>query len=127
MAGYGKRKSFDASQDLILKAWKNEEIGIVAGIYSYKNGPPKFQIGPRLQWKKNAEGELYPITLRIGRLHKEDLVWINDIMPEVLEAFDELKEVLFVEGTFKNGVGIGNDINDLTPIVGVAEETGNNQ
>ena len=121
MTGLKVGKKFDAEQDRILKAWKDDTIGIIAGIYSYKGGAPKFQIGPRLQWKKNAEGDLYPVTLRIGRLHKEDLVWIRSIIDEVIETFDDLREVRYVEGEYK-GIPVGTNSDDLSVRYNLAKQ-----
>ena len=122
MPGLKVARKFDASQDMMLKMWKDETIGILAGIYSYKGGPPKFQIGPRLSWRKNAQGDLFPTTLRVGRLHKDDCVWLRAILDEVIETFDDLRETRFVEGEYK-GTPVGDDSNDLTARYNLAAET----
>lgn len=111
MSLYKMREKFNPEKDVILKAWKEEEIGILAGLYSYNGGPPKFQIGPRMSWRKNKAGELYPVTLRMGRMHKEDLIWLKSIIDEVIEAFNELHDVRFVTGEYS-----GPDVNDLTKL-----------
>lgn len=121
MSNYKIRYKFNPEKDVILKAWKEEDIGILAGVYSYNGGAPKFQIGPRMQWKKNAKGELYPVTLRIGRLHKEDLLWLKSILDDVIATFDELKDVRFVEGEYNMGVTRAGDENDLTSLYEMAK------
>lgn len=115
------RHRFNPEKDVILKAWKDEDIGLLAGIYSYNGGAPKFQVGPRMSWRKNAQGELYPVTLRMGRMHKEDLLWLRTIIDDVLATFDELKDVRFVEGEYSMGVTRDSNENDLSSLYELAK------
>ena len=66
-------------------------------------------------------------TLRAGRWTKEDLVWLKSIIDEVIDTFDELREVQFVEGEFKGGIARNDDINDLSDLYGLATPKGSDE
>jgi len=108
--------SYSPEKDLALKVWKNDEIGLMAAIYSYNNGQPKFQIGPRIVWKKTVSGELKSSRHKTGRLEKQDIMWLREIIDEVIDAFNDIRDVMFVEGEYKDGIQYGENRSDLTAL-----------
>ena len=77
---------YDASKDVVLKQWENQETGLVVTINQYDLGEPKLQIGPRSFAKKDGS----KVQRKAGRLTLEDVLWLYDIIDEVKEALSQV-------------------------------------
>ncbi|MBI2884773.1 MAG: hypothetical protein HYY15_01200 [Candidatus Omnitrophica bacterium] len=76
--------AYDASvdQELFSKAWENDAMKLVVGIYSYKGGAKKVQI------RREPKGEEGRASFaKLGRLTKEEL---QGILPLLQEALGQL-------------------------------------
>jgi|WetSurMetagenome_2_1015567.scaffolds.fasta_scaffold181070_2 hypothetical protein len=110
------------AKDMALKIWKNDDIGLIAAIYSYNKGTAKFQVGPRIHFIKDSSGNMKSITNKAGRLTKEECQWLKEIWNEVIDAFNEIEEVMFVAGEYTGGVPTSDSKADLTELFKAAEE-----
>ncbi len=73
--------AYDASldQEVFAKAWENDAVRLVVGVYSYNGGPRKVQI--RREPKEEAGR---PSFAKLGRLTKEELQGILPLLQEAL-------------------------------------------
>ena len=78
--------AFDPSKDKVLKKWQCEETGLVVSINQYAEGEAKVQIGPRVFQRKDGKES----QRKAGRLSIEDLLWLYDIIDEVIEELSSL-------------------------------------
>ena len=78
---------YDPEMDKMLKNWKCDETGLMVSINQYGNGEPKVQIGPRILLKKDGS-ERAPA--KAGRLTREDLMWLYDIIDELKDEMSRL-------------------------------------
>jgi hypothetical protein len=80
---------FDKSLDVTLKEWtfRDESTGksLKASINRYKDGPLKFQLGPRTYITKSGDER----ATKVGRISKEEFQWLLDISDEVLDVFSD--------------------------------------
>ena len=75
---------YDASKDVTLENWENDETGLNISICQYGEGEVKVQIGPRSYTKKDGTKR----TTKAGRLTIDDVLWLTEIIDEVKEKMD---------------------------------------
>lgn len=79
--------AYDPSKDMLIRQWRCDATGLYVGLYQYKNGEPKIQIGPRVL--KTAKGE-DRAALSVKRLNYEDLCWLSEVIEELRIDLGEL-------------------------------------
>ncbi len=77
---------YDASKDVILENWENDETGLNLSICQYGEGEIKLQVGPRSYTKKDGTKK----TTKAGRLTIDDVLWLNDVIEEVKDKMNDL-------------------------------------
>ena len=75
---------YDASKDVTLENWENDETGLNISICRYGEGEVKVQIGPRSYTKKDGTKR----STKAGRLTIDDVLWLSEIIDEVKEKMD---------------------------------------
>ena len=75
---------YDASKDVTLENWENDETGLNISICQYGEGEVKVQIGPRSYTKKDGTKR----STKAGRLTIDDVLWLTEIIDEVKEKMD---------------------------------------
>ena len=78
--------AYDASKDVALTSWENEETGLMVSINRYGDGDPKLQIGPRAYTRKDGKKS----STKAGRLTIDDVLWLDEILEEVADKMKEL-------------------------------------
>ncbi len=78
--------AYDASKDVVLTSWENEETGLMVSINRYGDGDPKLQIGPRAYTRKDGKKS----STKAGRLTIDDVLWLDEILEEVADKMKEL-------------------------------------
>ncbi len=78
--------AYDASKDVALASWENEETGLMVSINRYGDGDPKLQIGPRAYTRKDGKKS----STKAGRLTIDDVLWLDEILEEVADKMKEL-------------------------------------
>ena len=77
--------AYDASKDLVLETWENDETGLLISVNRYGEGEPKLQIGPRSYTKRDGT----KATTKAGRLAIDDVLWLSEILEKVKEKMNE--------------------------------------
>ena len=77
--------AYDASKDLVLETWENDETGLLVSVNRYGEGEPKLQIGPRSYTKRDGT----KATTKAGRLAIDDVLWLSEILEKVKEKMNE--------------------------------------
>ena len=75
---------YDASMDVTLETWENDETGLNISICRYGEGEVKVQVGPRSYTKKDGTKR----TTKAGRLTIDDVLWLSDVIDEVKEKMN---------------------------------------
>ena len=75
---------YDASMDVTLETWENDETGLNISICRYGEGEVKVQVGPRSYTKKDGTKR----TTKAGRLTIDDVLWLSDVIDEVTEKMN---------------------------------------
>lgn len=78
--------AYDASKDVVLETWENEESGLQITINRYGEGDPKLQIGPRVYTRKDGKKG----STKAGRLTIDDVLWLEEIIEEIKDRMTEL-------------------------------------
>lgn len=75
---------FDADKDVCVKEWlmndEDDAENLLASIRQHNNGELKFQVGPRTTITKKGTVK----TFKAGRLNKEEVEWLSEILQEVI-------------------------------------------
>jgi len=77
--------AYDATKDEILDKWENEKTGLTVSINKYGDGEPKLQIGPRIHTRRDGSQS----TRKPGRLGIDEVVWLNEVIEEIIEKMNE--------------------------------------
>jgi len=78
--------AFNPDFDKKLRMWSFDPTGLAISIDQYKDGAPKFQIGPRYVIKQDKTTQIF----RAGRLTLPEIKWLQSLMDEIIEGMETL-------------------------------------
>jgi hypothetical protein len=77
--------AYDATKDQVLDKWENDKTGLSVSINRYGDGEPKLQIGPRIYTRRDGVKS----TTKPGRLGIDDVIWLNEVIEEIIEKMNK--------------------------------------